>query len=214
MTIHVLRQALDYTGRGWPVFPCQPGKKTPATVHGHLDATTDPGQVYAWFGRDPELNLAIATGAPGIDVLDIDQRGEAGDGARTPPNRTSIVPCRSRSMSSTESAPAAIPATRHGIFRSAFTPRSPPGRTCSRDQAAEPGPVREGHDRDQPGVRHEIRVVERCVRLRLVMQQSQLTGVLSNRVLEASDTLIVPVQRAPFTLARPKLPLFGRWIEA
>ena len=105
MTIHVLRQALDYTGRGWPVFPCQPGKKTPATVHGHLDATTDPGQVYAWFGRDPELNLAIATGAPGIDVLDIDQRGEAGDGARTPPNRTSIVPCRSRSMSSIESRP-------------------------------------------------------------------------------------------------------------
>jgi hypothetical protein len=80
MTNHVLRQALDYAGRGWPVFPCRPGKKTPATPHGHLDATTDPGQVYAWFGRDPELNLAIATGAPGIDVLDIDQHGEAGDG--------------------------------------------------------------------------------------------------------------------------------------
>jgi hypothetical protein len=80
MTNHVLRQALDYAGRGWPVFPCRPGKKTPATVHGHLDASTDPGQVCAWFGGDPELNLAIATGAPGIDVLDIDQRGEAGDG--------------------------------------------------------------------------------------------------------------------------------------
>jgi hypothetical protein len=80
MTNHVLRHALDYAGRGWPVFPCRPGKKTPATMHGHLDAATDPGQVYAWFGRDPELNLAIATGAPGIDVLDIDQRGEAGDG--------------------------------------------------------------------------------------------------------------------------------------
>jgi hypothetical protein len=80
MTSQVLRQALDYAGRGWPVFPCRPGKKTPATPHGHLDATTDPGQVYAWFGRDPELNLAVATGAPGIDVLDVDQRGEAGDG--------------------------------------------------------------------------------------------------------------------------------------
>ena len=31
MTNHVLRQALDCAGRGWPVFPCQPGKKTPAT---------------------------------------------------------------------------------------------------------------------------------------------------------------------------------------
>jgi hypothetical protein len=80
MTNHVLRHALDYAGRGWPVFPCRLGKKTPATVHGHLDASTDPGQVYAWFARDPELNLAIATGAPGIDVLDIDQHGEAGDG--------------------------------------------------------------------------------------------------------------------------------------
>jgi hypothetical protein len=80
MTSHVLRQALDYAGRGWPVFPCRPGRKTPATVHGHRDATTDPGQVRAWFGRDPGLNLAIATGVPGIDVLDIDQHGEAGDG--------------------------------------------------------------------------------------------------------------------------------------
>jgi Bifunctional DNA primase/polymerase, N-terminal len=80
MTNHVLRHALDYAGRGWPVFPCRPGKKTPATVHGHLDASADPDQVYAWFGRDPELNLAIATGAPGIDVLDIDQHGNAGDG--------------------------------------------------------------------------------------------------------------------------------------
>ena len=80
MTNHVLRQALDYAERGWPVFPCQPGKKTPATLHGYLDATTDPDQVYAWFGRDPERNLAVATGAPGIDVLDIDQHGEAGDG--------------------------------------------------------------------------------------------------------------------------------------
>ena len=31
------------------------------------------------------------------------------DGARTPPNSEVIAPCRSRSMSSTESAPAAIP---------------------------------------------------------------------------------------------------------
>ena len=80
MTNQVLRHALAYAGRGWPVFPCQPGKKIPATPHGYLDATTDQGQVCAWFGRDPELNLAIATGAPGIDVLDVDQRGEAGDG--------------------------------------------------------------------------------------------------------------------------------------
>ena len=83
-----------------------------------------------------------------------------------------------------------------------------------RDQAAQPGALRQGHHRDQPGVRHEIRVVERCVRPRQAMQQSQLQGVLSNREPEASDTPILPVQRAPFTLTRPKTPLLDRWIGA
>lgn len=75
-----LRQALDYARRGWPVFPCQPGQKTPATQHGYLDATTDEQQITAWFGQYPGCNLAIATGTPGPDVLDVDQRGEAGSG--------------------------------------------------------------------------------------------------------------------------------------
>src|SRR5690348_7203594 len=46
-----------------------------------------------------------------------------------PPNSAGIAPCRSRPMSSIESAPAAIPATRHGTFRCALTPHSPAGRT-------------------------------------------------------------------------------------
>jgi hypothetical protein len=48
------------------------------------------------------------------------------------------------------------------------------------DQLAEPGALRQRHHRDQPGVRHQIRVIERCVRLRQAMQQSHLPGVLSN----------------------------------
>ena len=75
-----LRQALAYAARGWPVFPCQPGEKTPATTHGYRDATTDPEQITAWFTRHPDRNLAIATGAPGPDVLDIDHHGPAGNG--------------------------------------------------------------------------------------------------------------------------------------
>ena len=74
-TSTTLRQALAYAARGWPVFPCQPGRKTPATAHGFRDATTDPGQITGWFTRHPGANLAIATGAPGPDVLDIDQHG-------------------------------------------------------------------------------------------------------------------------------------------
>ncbi len=80
MTGATFRQAVAFAGRGWPVLPCQPGQKIPATRHGVCDATTDPGQITAWFGRHPDWNLAIATGAPGPDVLDVDQHGEAGNG--------------------------------------------------------------------------------------------------------------------------------------
>jgi hypothetical protein len=80
MTGPTLRQALAFAARGWPVLPCQPGQKTPATRHGVRDATTDPRQITTWFGRHPDWNLAIATGAPGPDVLDVDQHGEAGNG--------------------------------------------------------------------------------------------------------------------------------------
>jgi Bifunctional DNA primase/polymerase, N-terminal len=80
MTGSALRPALVFAARGWPVLPCRPGQKTPATRHGVRDATTDPTQITAWFTRHPDWNLAIATGAPGPDVLDIDVHGGAGNG--------------------------------------------------------------------------------------------------------------------------------------
>jgi hypothetical protein len=75
-----LRQALAYARRGWPVFPCLEGQKVPATRHGYKDATTDLEQITGWFGRNPGRNVAIATGAPGPDVLDVDVHGPAGNG--------------------------------------------------------------------------------------------------------------------------------------
>jgi hypothetical protein len=80
VTNATLRQALACADRGWPVFPCQPGQKIPATRHGYLDATTDTQQITAWFGGRPGWNLAVVTGAPGPDVLDVDQHGPAGNG--------------------------------------------------------------------------------------------------------------------------------------
>jgi hypothetical protein len=80
MTDATLRQALAYARQGWPIFPCLPGQKIPATRHGFRDATTDEQQLAEWFGRDHLWNLAIATGAPGPDVLDVDQHGPAGNG--------------------------------------------------------------------------------------------------------------------------------------
>jgi Bifunctional DNA primase/polymerase, N-terminal len=80
MTARTVEQALGYARHGWPVLPCQPGGKQPATRHGFLDATTDPDQITWWWRRQPDANLAIATGQPGPDVLDVDQHGPAGNG--------------------------------------------------------------------------------------------------------------------------------------
>jgi hypothetical protein len=70
----VLAQALAYARHGWPVFPCKPGRKEPDTRHGFKDATTDPERITAWWTAEPGRNVAIATGAPGPDVLDVDVR--------------------------------------------------------------------------------------------------------------------------------------------
>ena len=74
-----LAAALRYAQAGWPVFPCLTGQKAPATQHGFLDATTDPDKISWWWSRNPGRNVAIATGLPGPDVLDVDVR-EDGNG--------------------------------------------------------------------------------------------------------------------------------------
>jgi hypothetical protein len=68
-----------YADAGWPVFPCESGGKRPATEHGFLDATTNHRQIQQWWRAEPRSNLAIATGAPGPDVVDVDKHKD-GDG--------------------------------------------------------------------------------------------------------------------------------------
>ena len=79
-----LRAALAYAAAGWPVFPTRPddascpggkdcGCKAPVTQSGFKDATSDPEIIRGWWRRWwPLANVAIATGAPGPDVLDVD----------------------------------------------------------------------------------------------------------------------------------------------
>src|SRR5262249_31082449 len=54
----------------------QGGNHLPATEHGFQDATTSHRQVERWWSHAPEKNVAIATGAPGPDVVDIDRHGD------------------------------------------------------------------------------------------------------------------------------------------
>ena len=56
MTGGTLRQALAYAASGWPVLPCLPGAKIPATAHGYRDATTDDPS------RSPAGSAATRTG--------------------------------------------------------------------------------------------------------------------------------------------------------
>ena len=101
-----LRHALAYAKAGWPVFPCLPGGKAPDTPHGFKDAATDPVIITRWWERHPGRNVAIRTGAPGPDVLDIDIKAD-GDGygalarlkrARLTGNAQGLVMTRSRGL--------------------------------------------------------------------------------------------------------------------
>jgi hypothetical protein len=57
-----------------PVFPCRPGGKEPLTPHGHLDASTDPRRIHAWWNAHPNANIGVPTGErSGILALDVDE---------------------------------------------------------------------------------------------------------------------------------------------
>jgi hypothetical protein len=74
MTNDLLGAALAYAARGWPCFPIRPDAKAPLTLHGVDDATTDQAVIRRWWSLRPNANIAVATGHPAIDVLDVDVR--------------------------------------------------------------------------------------------------------------------------------------------
>ena len=63
----LLRSALYYARRGWPVFLLRPGDKAPLIPkrdggNGVHDATTDLDQVRMWWERHPNANIGLACG--------------------------------------------------------------------------------------------------------------------------------------------------------
>jgi hypothetical protein len=56
------------------VFPLAIGGKTPVTLHGYQDATTDPKRIEEMWQRCQAANIGIATGASRLVVIDIDTK--------------------------------------------------------------------------------------------------------------------------------------------
>ncbi|WP_079177179.1 bifunctional DNA primase/polymerase [Streptomyces sp. MUSC 14] len=96
-------------GRGWPVHPLAPGRKTPAGncvgcrepghtyrgcrcpaagrwCHGFRAATLDRARIERWWGAHPEFGVGIACGPAGLVVIDIDAH------ARQLPGRDRLLP--------------------------------------------------------------------------------------------------------------------------
>jgi len=81
-TATLLDAALDYARMGWQVFPCHPtghepldGRKDPQGRGGFHLATTDEGQLRAWWTRWPGAAIGLRTGqASGLVAVDIDPR--------------------------------------------------------------------------------------------------------------------------------------------
>ena len=87
----LLRAALSYARRGWPVLPlhkitprgcscgspgCGSPAKHPRTRHGLDDATTDESTIRSWWRRWPRANIGLRTGER-FDVADIDEQSQA-----------------------------------------------------------------------------------------------------------------------------------------
>src|SRR3990167_8762240 len=72
----MIEHALDYTKRGWAVFPCK--NKIPLTAHGYKDASLDEAVIKQMFANHQGANIAIATGkVSGVFVLDVDVKNSA-----------------------------------------------------------------------------------------------------------------------------------------
>ena len=141
----------------------------------------------------PARLLQLAHVAPGIRAQVRAQRGRRADSAEQGAHRA--VPQHVHVIDRVRPGRHARHQARHLQVR--VDPALAAGPDMLRGQIAEPGSPGERHHRDQPGVRHEIRVIERCAGLREAMQQSHLQGVLSNRELE--------LRQLPFSQVRGHL---------
>jgi hypothetical protein len=71
----LLSAALEYSRRGWKVFPLAPNSKIPMKGSGGVkDATTDTQTIRGWWAKNPSANIGLACGVGdcGPYVIDVD----------------------------------------------------------------------------------------------------------------------------------------------
>jgi bifunctional DNA primase/polymerase-like protein len=68
----LLIAALRAAARGWPVFPLRARSKLPSIRGWEQRASTDAGQIRAWWSAHPASNIGLACGPAGLVVLDLD----------------------------------------------------------------------------------------------------------------------------------------------
>jgi hypothetical protein len=85
METKLLDAALSYARRGWYIFPCHEkpfvcvdGKvlkeKSPRTPNGFYNATTDTGQITAWWRKFPSALIGLDCERSAVLVVDIDNK--------------------------------------------------------------------------------------------------------------------------------------------
>jgi len=89
----LLEEAIEYTKRGWYVFPCRekegkmyydkdleenviPPVKSPYILGGFKESTLDIEQIIKWWNKYPEAGIGIDCGRSNLVVADIDVRNE------------------------------------------------------------------------------------------------------------------------------------------
>lgn len=62
----------------WAIFPLAENKKIPITSDGFKSASKESSTVMRWWGRNPKLNIGVATGVvSGVTVVDVDVKNNA-----------------------------------------------------------------------------------------------------------------------------------------